>query len=210
MVAEGLRSTVGAAATPFTKGPYTWDQKMAWTIAGTALGTTPATEDHAIEINHTGTQISAGGCVGLNIVETTAGTAGAWSCGIYAKVVEGTTKNVNGYLNAAEFELSVAGTYNPSDMCVMALNSTITNTAMANCSHPAYIYLRDYGTDGGTYGGSTSMKNLFWFGDQTISGSDQDAAALLAPNTIATSTHTIRFLIGSTPYYIMCANTTHN
>ena len=172
-------------------------------------GTLVSGETHISDMAASGTLSSGKGLVAQNIVLTTKGTAGSWACGLYVKTIEGTTKNVNGYLNAAEFELSVAGSYNPSDMCVLALNSTLTNTAMSNCSHPAYIYLRDYGTAGGAALGATSMNNLFWFGDQTI-GSDTDGASLLAANSIAISTHTIRFLIGSTPYYIMCANVTHN
>jgi hypothetical protein len=172
-------------------------------------GTLVSGEVHVSDFAASGALLSGKGLVAQNIVLTTKGTAGSWACGLYVKIVEGTTKNVNGYLNAAEFELSVAGTYNPSDMCVLALNSTLTNTAMSNCSHPAYIYLRDYGTAGGAALGATSMNNLFWFGDQTI-GADADGASLLAANTIAANTHTIRFLIGNTPYYIMCSNVTHN
>jgi len=172
-------------------------------------GTSVSGEKHLSDFAFSGSLTSGLYLVAQNIVLTTAGTAGSWACGLYVKTVEGTTKNVNGYLNAAEFELSVAGTYSPSDMCVLALNSTLTNTAMANCSHPAYIFLRDYGTAGGAALGATSMNNLFWFGDQTI-GADNDATSLLAANSIAISTHTIRFLIGNTPYYIMCANVTHN
>jgi hypothetical protein len=166
-------------------------------------------EVHAFDLKATGSTRSGGSIVGHNIVLTTAGTAGTWASAIYAKVTEGTTKNINGYISAAELELAIGGTYNPSDLGVLVLNSTITNTNLGNCTHKAYIYLRDYGTDSGAALGSTSMPNLFWFGDQTI-GSDSDGASLLAANTIASSTHTIRFLIGTTPYYIMCANTTHN
>jgi len=37
---EGLRSSVGVAASPFTKGPYTWDQRLNFTAA--SLYTAPS------------------------------------------------------------------------------------------------------------------------------------------------------------------------
>jgi hypothetical protein len=185
-----------------------YDIKKRITTIKAHLGTITG-EEHGVDIVNTGTLSSGDSIVGLNIVTTPAGTAGTWASGIYAKVVQGTTKRVNGYLSVAELELSIAGTYNPSDLAVLVLNSTITNTALVNCTHKGYIWLRDYGTDGGAALGSTSMPNLFIFMDQTI-GADTDGASLLAANTIASSTHTIRFVVGTTPYYIMCANVTHN
>ena len=35
---EGLRSSVGVAASPFTKGPYTWDQTLSFNITGLPAG----------------------------------------------------------------------------------------------------------------------------------------------------------------------------
>jgi hypothetical protein len=168
-------------------------------------GTLVSGEVHVSDFAASGALLSGTSLIGQNLILTTKGTAGSWACGLYVKVIEGTTKNVNGYLNAAEFELSVAGSYNPSDMCVLALNSTLTNTAMSNCSHPAYIYLRDYGTAGGAALGATSMSNLFWFGDQTI-GSDGDTASLLAASVSPTANMTIRFLVQGVPYWILCSN----
>jgi len=162
------------------------------TIGG---GTSVSGETHVSDLAMSGALISGSGLVGQNIVLTTLGTAGSWACGLYVKTVEGTTKNVNGYLNAAEFELAVGGTYNPSDMCVLALNSTITNTAMVNCSHPAYVYLRDYGT--------ATMNNLFWFADASIGAAD---SALLSTKNAAAVSHTIKILIGGTPYWIMVSD----
>jgi len=186
---EGLRSSVGVAAPPFTKSPYTWEMDVLGIAAGAEL--------HSLSINSAGTLGSGSGLVGFNVITTTAGTAGSWACGIYAKVVEGTTKNVNGYLNAAEFELAVAGSYNPSDMCVLALNSTITNSAMANCSHPAYMHIHEYG--------SATMNNLFWFAE-AVKGADGDTTSLLAASVGPTANATIKFLIGDTPYWILCSS----
>ena len=169
-------------------------------------GTNVSGEKHINDFAFTGTLTSGLYLSAQNIILTTQGTAGSWACGLYVKTVEGTTKNVNGYINAVEFEVSVAGTYSPSDICVMALNSTITNTALANCTHKAYMFLRDYGTAGGAALGATSMPNLFWFGDQTI-GNDGDTASLLtATSSAPTVTHMIRFIIGTTPYWINCSN----
>lgn len=169
----------------------TLQYKLAWTITPPAIAA--SAEEHGIEINYTGTMASSSGAVALNIAMTTAGTAGAWACGIFAKVIEGATKNVNGYLNAAEFELQVAAT-NPSDYCVMALNSIITTSL---CSHPAYMYMRDYGT--------TAMQNLFWFADQAV-GTTSKTVLLSSTSDLAAS-HTIRFLISGTPYWILCNST---
>lgn len=173
-------------------------------------GTIVSGETHISDYAATGYLGGAGkSVVAQNIVLTTTGTAGMWASAIYAKVVEGTTKNVNGYISAAEFEVAVAGTYAPSSIQILSLNSTVTNGSMKSGSGMAYIGLHDYGTDAGAALGATSMNALLRFGEQTI-GADADGASLLAANTLASSTHTIRFLIGDVAYYIMCANVTHN
>ena len=157
-------------------------------------GTLVSGETHVSDLAMSGALISGSGLVGQNIVLTTKGTAGSWACGLYVKIIEGTTKNVNGYLNAAEFELVIAGSYNASDACVIALNSTISNTGGA-ISHPAYIYIREYGTK--------LMHNLFWFGDAAI-GSGK--TTLLSTAGDLATTHTIKVLIGDTPVWILCNN----
>jgi len=201
---RGLYGTNGVAATPFTQSPYTWDMNVGSLVTGAEL--------HGLTITAAGTFAGGStGLVGLNVVTTTAGSAGMWANAIYARVVEGTTKNVNGYISVAEFQAEVAQTTAPPcSIQILALNSAVTHTGMRSGSGMAYIGLHDYGSDAGVFNGQTSMNALFLFAEQTISGTDPDGTSLLAPNTIAISTHTIRFLIGATPYYIMCADTTHN
>ena len=147
-----------------------------------------------LDLSYIGALSSGGEAVGANLVTTTAGTAGSWASAIYAKIIQGTTKNVNGYLCAAEFELAIAGSYNSSDCAVLVLNSTISNTGGA-ISHPAYIYIREYG--------SKKMDNLLWFGDATI-GSGK--TTLLSTTSDLAATHTVKVLVGTTPLWVLCNN----
>jgi hypothetical protein len=158
-------------------------------------GTSVSGEVHVSDIAASGALSSSSGLVGQNVVLTTQGTAGAWASALYAKVTEGTTKNVNGYLCAAEFELAIAGTYNASDAAVLVLNSTMTNSGGA-ISHPAYIYIREYGTK--------LMDNLLWFGDASIGTTSK--TTLLSTTADLAATHTIKVLIGATPVWILCNN----
>jgi len=153
------------------------------------------TEKHAVDISVTGSTASGGSVVGLNIVATTSGTAATWAAGLFARITEGATKNVNGYLCAAEFELNVgAGAYNPSDCGVLVLNSWIDNVNYGNISHPAYIHLREYGV--------SKMTNLLWFGDAVIGTTSK--ATLLSTSADLAASHTIKILVGATPLWILC------
>lgn len=156
-------------------------------------------EQHALDIDFTGACSSGDMMVAANFICTPTGTAASWCSGIYAKVVEGTTKSVNGYLCAAELELIIgAGDYNPSDCAVLVLNAQINNVNLANISHPAYVYLREYG--------ASAMPNLFWFADQTV-GTNSEAVLLSTLNADQAASHTIKFLVGTTPYWILCTTT---
>jgi hypothetical protein len=182
---EGLRGSVGAAATPFTKGPYTW---------GINVGGIPAsTEVRTLALEAEGTLASGSGLVGYNITTTTAGTAGSWACGIYAKVVQGTTKNVNGYLDAAEFEV-VNTCATVSDWFVVSLQAN----SVANGSHSSFIALRDYG--------STPCQSMMWLGPEITAGVDGDTTSLIAATVGTTNNYTIRVLYHDTPLWIMCSN----
>jgi len=157
--------------------------------------TLDSTERHNIEIASTPTFASGYSHVGLNIVETTAGTAGAWACGIYSKVLQGSTKNIDGYLCAGEFEMNNSTTNGSAASC-------LTLDWINNGNHTstmAYIQLRDYG--------STAQRCLFEFTDATI-GADSDTTTLITANNPTAATHCIRFTVKNVPYWIMCVNTT--
>jgi len=152
-----------------------------------------AGEKHGIDASITGTVGSSGNVVGANIILTTAGSAGAWASAIYAKVVQGTTKNINGYLTAAEFEVVNSNT-NVSDWFVLGLNANSTTRG----SHSSFIAIRDYG--------STSCNSLLWFGPEITAGSDGDTTALVAAASgVGTADYTIRILFHDTPLWIPCS-----
>lgn len=107
--------------------------------------TLPSTaEVRAVYIVGTPTMISGGNYIGLDVRVTPAGTAGTWASAIYAKMTEGATKHINGYLCAAEFELSNAAP-SPSNMAVLVLNATVSYTGTPPACIP-YIMCRDYGS----------------------------------------------------------------
>jgi len=156
----------------------------------TALGTVSG-EKHGMSVVVTGTMASGTGMVGGNFAVTTAGTAAAWVSGIYAKVTQGATKNVNGYISGAEFEV-INTAANVSDWFVLVLNAN----SSYNGSHSSYIALRDYG--------GTALNSMFWFGDASI-GSASDTA-LLSTVSGQTHSHALRFIVSGTPYWVECTN----
>ena len=156
--------------------------------AGTISG-----EVHGLAVSMTGTLSSGDGMVAGNFIATTSGTAAAWVSGIYAKVVQGASKNVSGYISGAEFEVISSVTVDVSDWFVLVLNAN----SKCNGQHSAYIALRNYGT--------TALNQLLWIEDQTI-GSDNDETSLVAANNPTAATHTIRIMVDDTPYYLMVCN----
>jgi hypothetical protein len=129
--------------------------------------------------------------VGTSLVTT--GTGRNWAAGIFAGIVQGTTKNVSGYLTAAEFEVKLSAVSNVSEWAVMTLNSWDNNTVG---SYRTYLWFRDYG--------SLKMNSLIRFSDASIETTSK--ASLLSTAGALASTHTIRMLIGTTPYWILVNN----
>lgn len=158
------------------------------TLAGTISG---AGESHGLDMVTTGTLGSGGVLVGGNFAVTTAGTAGEWVSGIYAKVIQGTTKNVNGYISGAEFEVVNTNT-DASDWFPLVLNAN----SVDNGAHSSYIGLRSYGT--------TALNSLLWIEDQTIGTTSE--TSLVSTGIKAASTHTLRIIIDDTPYWILLSN----
>jgi len=161
------------------------------------------TELHGWELAQTANFISGGSIVGLNIVQTTGGTAGTWAAPLYCKVVQGTTKNVNGYITAGEFELSFSAlaSGNLSDHFVITLNYLNNDPNIANVQDHAYIALRDYGT-------ASECRNLFWFADLETLGSVNTRIISNAGAAYETNCNTaIRIQVGTTPYWILATST---
>jgi len=156
-----------------------------------------ATELHALELNYTATAVSGANMVGLNIAVTTAGTAASWISGLFVKITEPTTKTVNGYFCAAEFELATSCATS-SAMAVITLNSNIT--AMGSDNNTAFIKCQDWGTE--------EMPALF-----DITSLDEGSTS---NTTLWTTTGTgyednvdyaIRIVRSATPYWITACST---
>jgi len=153
-------------------------------------------EAHAVDQAVTGSVASGGGIVAHNIKLTTSGTAGAWAAGLFVNVTQGTTKNINGYLTAAEFEVKNSNT-NVSDWFVITLNSWSTTLG----SHSSYIALRDYGT--------TKIQSFLWVSTDHTIGTDSDTALFTSTaDDAAATSHALRIIVGGTPYWILCTNQT--
>lgn len=153
-------------------------------------------EEHGWELDYTGTLSSGDSLVGLDVVVTTAGTAGTWVSGAYFKVVQGATKNVNGYLSGVEIELTNSAD-SVSDWFVLVLNAA--NSGAQHGSHSSYIALRDYG--------SLDCNSLMWVStDHTIGTTD--GTVLMSSGSDTAATHYIRFIAGSTAYWLLATTTT--
>ena len=157
-----------------------------------------ATEVHAIELNYTPTLASGGSAVGANVAVTTAGTAGVWASAFYGKVTQGTTKNVNGYISGAEFEVINTNT-NVSDWFPLVLNANSTNLG----SHSSFIALRNYG--------SAVLNSLFWVGDAALinatAASSTVLVSYLAGGKETTCDRAVRFIADGTPLWLLASTT---
>ena len=173
------------------------------TGANTIAQTYVDAELHGVDVAYTGTQASGGNLVALNVAHTTAGTAGTWSGAVYAKITQGTTKNVTGYLTAAEFE--VVNSCATSGMWwVLTLNANNKAAAQAGSG---YIVLRDYG--------STPTNVFLSLYDQTSFDTTSAKTSLLftkASPTIAEINVAIRctYDTAGTPFWLLGTRTAPN
>ena len=139
-------------------------------------------EEHALDVAHTGLLSSGDSLVAGNFALTTAGTAGQWASAIFAKVTQGSTKNVNGYISAAEFEVNLEGTFGLSEFAVLVLNMNNANTGQA-VPNAEYIRLRDYG--------ATKAPKLFTFYDVAALAEGGLTSTAILSDTNAAKTHDI-------------------
>jgi hypothetical protein len=148
----------------------------------------------SIEIGSPSIALGATDQVGTGVQLNTNGIGRNWAAGIFANITQGTTKNVTGYLTAAEFEVKLSAVTNMSEWSVMTLNSWDNN---AVGSYRTYIWLRDYG--------SLAMNSLLRFSDAVVATTTK--SALLSTSGDLASSHTIRVLFGTTPIWILCNST---
>lgn len=159
--------------------------------------TLDSTERHAMEIVGTATYASGYSHVGLNIVETAAGSNGAWHAGIFVNAVQSSTKSIDGYLCAGEFQLQ-NGADNASAMSVLTLNwlNTSSTPGAPGGSTQAFIQIRDYSS-------GTPCSNLFEFTDATASASDN---VIFATQSAAAVSHVVKFTVKNTAYWLMVSD----
>lgn len=179
-----------------TTGAYMlWDESADRLKLVTTSSRALSGEEHAFDVTMGGTCSSGDGMVGGNFAVTPSGTAAAWVSGIYAKVTQGSTKAVSGYISAAEFEV-INSAANVSDWFVLVLNAS--NSGANQGSHSSYIALRDYG--------SLDIQSLLWVSTDHTIGTNS-TTALMSSTAAKTHSHSLRFIAGSTPYWIMCTST---
>lgn len=188
----GLRIKTSTSKLPWQYGIY-----MAGVVRGYYISADLGTMDgemHGESLALTGTLTSGDSIVGKNIAVTTAGTAGAWAAGIFAKVTQGSTKNVNGYICGAEFEV-VNTAAAVSDWFPLVLNGN----SSGNGSHTSYIALRDYGT--------ADIPSLFWAPENAIR-TTTDGVFCSTVTADPACTHVVRCIVGTTTLYLMATTDT--
>lgn len=151
-------------------------------------------EDYGISVTYGGTLSSADSVVGVNVAITTAGTAGTWVSGIYAKVTQGTTQNVSGYICGAEFEV-INTCAAPSHLSCLVLDA---NNSGGASEFGSYIDLRDYGTN---------EPPLFLWApemDASTHGAGGDAKIWSTVASDSPCDRKLAIRVGTTAYWIMC------
>jgi len=189
---NGLQLAIGDGSTLGGKHVMMQESTKKATITIAAVAITD--EEHAFAVSYAGILSSGDSMVGGNFAVTPTGTAGVWVSGIYAKVTQGETKAVNGYISGAEFEV-INSADNVSDWFPLVLNAH--NDGAQHGTHAAYMALREYGT--------TALGRLFWFADQSI-GTKDNATLLTTFADGAHITHAVRVLAGETPLWLLASN----
>jgi len=147
--------------------------------------------------------VSGGIIQGLNSTITldADSSRGTTACAIYAKVDAGTSDTgVSGRMSVIEARLEYGISSEPqSNMSVLCLDFSNANTlSIMSVAHAAYIGLRERST-------TQKMPNLFYFMDHEAAIGTLNASSIISTNT-NTATHSIRFMVGTIPMYILCSN----
>lgn len=192
---DGLKLAIGDGS---TAGGLHVMMASGGTITGKVAITIPAAaitgEEHGLAVSYTGTLTSGDSIVAGNFAAVPEGTGGQWVSGIYAKVTQGATKAVNGYISGAEFEV-INTADQVSDWFPLVLNAYNSGAQMG--THASFIALRDYG--------SLELNSLLWFGDQSI-GTKSDTVLLTTFADGAHISHAIKMRIGDVDYWLLVSN----
>lgn len=150
-----------------------------------------------VRINSYPTMISGATTRGLQVLsEALAGSGGAYMVGITGIAEQDSTKRISGVMAAGCFSL-ISAAPNPSLMC--ALELTWKNTSAVGGTTQPYILLREYSGAGQD---CISLLNLF---DATVESAS--ATEIICEKGSTTHTHCIRFMVGTTPYWILAGST---
>lgn len=138
----------------------------------------------------------------MGIAECLAGTGGVNAIGGNFIGEMDSTKRITGFLTAVTASLINGADAMGGMGCVeMTWKNTATAPSAPGSANHAYMIMRDYSTGGGTV-----CCSLFWFGDITV-GSASASALICENGSAGTASHVIRFMVGNTPYWILCDDT---
>jgi len=137
--------------------------------------------------------------VGQNIVVNAIGISGSWVSGSFTKVaIDPATFVGGGYISAAEFELAISGTLQTCDFGVIVLDGAQSNTFSPVMPRGSFILINDWG--------DTKIPNFVRVMNQSV-GSDGDTTSMFAASdSTRVSTHTLKIMVGTTPYWILCSS----
>jgi len=156
--------------------------------------------EDTVRINSYPTMVSGATTRGLQVLsECLAGSAGSYMVGITGIAEQGSTAAITGVMAAGCFSLINSAHSGCLKTCV---EMTWKNTGSADYSKSAYMLLREYSGAGGD-----KVKQLFSFPDHTTEMAAESDTAIVSTLTEGDSTHGIKIVVGTTPYWIMCTST---
>jgi hypothetical protein len=154
-------------------------------------------EERGLDLAVAGSLANTSALVGLNVVVSPVGALGTWRCAIFGKTVF-SVASPQGYLDAAEFELNIGAVVVNPEYNVLSLNLIDNGLNPQNCApHSAYIAFHNYGTN--------PARAVLYFDGDTVQA--HDLTSLLCSTSNLATTHTMRILVGDTPYWILMSNT---
>jgi hypothetical protein len=219
-MAEGLRSSVGAAATPFTRGPYTWDQRLSFGAgtAATAVSLTSAAKVFEVYGNSTATSGdsraiytrlwlsgAAGSGESLRAFTTVNNVAADTAHGAHISLSLGTSGTLTGLGVGVRAQLQVSnaapsgGTFSALQAEIYGDGASSSVSSMTECSFMRFV------ADGATADIKATIDTSGYL--FSIQGLSAASGKLFQANTAAAASHALRIKIGATPYYIMLTNT---
>ena len=158
-------------------------------------------ERHGMEVVATPTMtIAADNYVALNVTTTLAGTLGTWASSIYAKITQ-TVAAIDGYICAAEFEVSKTGSYTNRQYGIIVLNNA--NSMSGSQSSSAFIVCHEYG--------SNVLNALVKFADNASYSATASTAVVVSAAADGAATHKVRCIVNisgvATPFWLLATTT---